>query len=104
MIKQSSVRDVGYVTFSLSRKWMAQSIHKMIKDGIDTWAPKLPVERVYVDFPSLDEDLHVGLLRRQTIRRTLILMLRYSKVAVLSEGNFDGRDFQGHDILKRWFY
>nr|GEW82617.1 arginyl-tRNA synthetase, class Ic [Tanacetum cinerariifolium] len=75
MIKQCSVRGIGYVTFSLSRKWMAQSIHKMIKDGIDTWAPKLPVERVIVDFPSLDgEDIHFG-----------------------------GRDFQGHDILKRWF-
>nr|GEW93855.1 aminoacyl-tRNA synthetase, class 1a, anticodon-binding [Tanacetum cinerariifolium] len=103
MIKQSSVRDVGYVTFSLSRKWMAQSIHKMINDGIDTWAPKLPVERVIVDFPSLDEDIHVGLLRRQAIRYTLIRMLKYSKVAVLSKGNVGGRDFQGHDILKRWF-
>ncbi|GKD02941.1 anticodon-binding aminoacyl-tRNA synthetase, class 1a, partial [Tanacetum coccineum] len=104
MIKQCSVRGIGYVTFSLSRKWMAQSIHKMIKDGIDTWAPKLPVERVIVDFPSLDEeDIHVGLLRRRAIRYTLIRMLKYSKVAVLSKGKFGCRDFQGHDILKRWF-
>nr|GEU65747.1 arginine--tRNA ligase, chloroplastic/mitochondrial [Tanacetum cinerariifolium] len=45
IIKGPSVLDVGFVTFSLSQEWMAQSIHKMLKDGIDTWAPKLPVER-----------------------------------------------------------
>nr|GEY02479.1 arginine--tRNA ligase, chloroplastic/mitochondrial-like isoform X2 [Tanacetum cinerariifolium] len=60
IIKGPSVLDVGFVTFSLSREWMAQSIHKMLKDGIDTWAPKLPVERVYVDYPSLHEEIHVG--------------------------------------------
>ena len=75
----------------------------MIKYGIDTWAPKLPVERVIVDFPSLDEDIHVGLFRRQAIGCTLIRMLRYSKVAVWSKGNFCGRYHQGHEIVKRWF-
>ncbi|GKC71973.1 arginine--tRNA ligase, chloroplastic/mitochondrial [Tanacetum coccineum] len=44
------VFDVGFVTFSLSPKWMAESIHKMLKNGIDTWAPKLPVERTSVLF------------------------------------------------------
>ncbi|GJU57034.1 arginine--tRNA ligase, chloroplastic/mitochondrial, partial [Tanacetum coccineum] len=44
----TSIHGVGYITFSLSREWMAKSIHKMLKDGIDTWAPELPVERVFV--------------------------------------------------------
>ncbi|GJZ69793.1 arginine--tRNA ligase, chloroplastic/mitochondrial [Tanacetum coccineum] len=60
IIKGPSVLDVGFVTFSVSWEWMAHSIHKMLKDGIDTWAPKLPVERVYVDYPSLHEEIHVG--------------------------------------------
>nr|GEU99600.1 hypothetical protein [Tanacetum cinerariifolium] len=43
------------------QKWIAKSIHKMLKDGIDTWAPKLHVERVIIDYPSLDEEMPVDL-------------------------------------------
>nr|GEX80160.1 arginine--tRNA ligase, chloroplastic/mitochondrial [Tanacetum cinerariifolium] len=39
------INDLGFVTIELSWKWIAKSIHKMLKDYIDTWAPKLPVER-----------------------------------------------------------
>ncbi|GKD63073.1 arginine--tRNA ligase, chloroplastic/mitochondrial, partial [Tanacetum coccineum] len=58
------------------------SIHKMLKDGIDTWAPKLPVERVIVDYPSLDEEMHVDLFQRSVIGCTLMSILEFSKVDV----------------------
>ena len=54
----------------------------MLKDGIDTWAPKLPVETVIVDYPSLDEEMHVDLFRRRAIGYTLMSILKYSKVDV----------------------
>ena len=53
----------------------------MVKNGIDTWAPKLPVERVIVDYPSLEEEVLVDLFRRRAIGGALIRMLEYSKVA-----------------------
>nr|GEY18059.1 putative reverse transcriptase, RNA-dependent DNA polymerase [Tanacetum cinerariifolium] len=56
--EDTSIEDVGFVAFALSRKWMAESIHKMLNYGIDTWAPKLPVERVLIAFLSLDEEIH----------------------------------------------
>ena len=59
-----------------------QSIHKMLKNGIDTWAPKLPVERVIVDYPSLDEEMQVNLFRRRAIEYSLMSILEYSKVDV----------------------
>ena len=52
----------------------------MLKNGIDTWAPKLPVERVLVKYPSLDEEIHMGLFRRRVITETLLRMLNHSKV------------------------
>ena len=54
----------------------------MIKIGIDTWAPKLPVERVIVDYPSLDEEMQVDLFRRRAIEYSLVSILEFSKVDV----------------------
>ncbi|GKC18185.1 arginine--tRNA ligase, chloroplastic/mitochondrial [Tanacetum coccineum] len=34
--EESSIEDVGFVAISLSQKWLAESIHKMLKDGINT--------------------------------------------------------------------
>ncbi|GKC64476.1 arginine--tRNA ligase, chloroplastic/mitochondrial, partial [Tanacetum coccineum] len=79
--EDTSVEDVGFVAFALSRKWMAESIHKMLNDGIDTWAPKLPVERVLIAFPSLDKEIYVGLSRGVAIALTHFRMLKFSKVA-----------------------
>lgn len=53
----------------------------MLKDGIDTWAPKLPVETVLIAFPSLDEEIYVGLGRRLAIALAQFCMLKFSKVA-----------------------
>nr|GEU51432.1 arginine--tRNA ligase, chloroplastic/mitochondrial [Tanacetum cinerariifolium] len=57
-----------------------KSIHIMLKDGIDTWAPKLPVERVIVDYLSLDEEMHEESFQQHAIRCTLMRILEYSKV------------------------
>ncbi|GJX17206.1 arginine--tRNA ligase, chloroplastic/mitochondrial [Tanacetum coccineum] len=104
----TSIHDFGFITFSLSREWMAKSIHKMIKDGIDTWAPRLPVERVVVDYPSLDEEILVDLFRRRAIGHTLIRMLEYSKVVATIGPTQDilGTDEIYHwarEILNKWF-
>ncbi|GJX76818.1 hypothetical protein Tco_0323629 [Tanacetum coccineum] len=55
MIKTVSIHDIGFVTFKLSWKWMAkmQSIHKMLRDGIDSWAPKLYLGKVMINSTSL---------------------------------------------------
>ncbi|GJY03311.1 arginine--tRNA ligase, chloroplastic/mitochondrial [Tanacetum coccineum] len=109
--EDTSIEDVGFVAFALSRKWMAESIHKMLNDGIETWAPKLPVERVLIAFPSLDEEIHVGLSRRLAIALTHFRMLKFSKVAAafsLARDSAQARYFQnlpnwGEGILRRLF-
>ncbi|KAL6558655.1 hypothetical protein OROMI_019005 [Orobanche minor] len=107
----TSIEDVGFVAISLSREWMAESIHKMLKDGIDTWAPKLPVETVLIAFPSLDEEIYVGLGRRLAIALAQFRMLKFSKVAAafsLARDSAQARYFQnlpnwGEGILSRLF-
>ena len=54
----------------------------MLKHGIDIWAPKLPVERVIVEYPSLDDEMNLDLIRRRAIGYTLMRVLKYSKVDV----------------------
>ncbi|GJT03893.1 arginine--tRNA ligase, chloroplastic/mitochondrial [Tanacetum coccineum] len=78
------VFDVGFVTIKLSGKWMAKSLHKMLRDGIDTWAPKLLIESVKVNFPSCDmaDLVPMDLLRRELIKETSISMLKYCKIDV----------------------
>ena len=54
----------------------------MLKDGIDTWAPKLTVKRVIVDCPSSDVEMHVDWFRLLPIVYTLMSILEYAEVDV----------------------
>ncbi|GKB34485.1 arginine--tRNA ligase, cytoplasmic-like protein isoform X1 [Tanacetum coccineum] len=60
IIEQCSVAGPGYVNVILSEQWMAQSIHRMLINGIDTWAPKHPVKRLKCFEETM---LGIGVLR-----------------------------------------
>ncbi|GJS68968.1 arginine--tRNA ligase, chloroplastic/mitochondrial [Tanacetum coccineum] len=111
--ERPSINKLGFVTIKLSGKWIAKSIHTMLKDGIDTWAPKLPMERVIVDYPSLDEEIHEELFQQHAIRCTLMRILEYSKVDATighrirdtdARTRSESRDIsRAQEVLNRWF-
>ncbi|GKC13532.1 arginine--tRNA ligase, chloroplastic/mitochondrial [Tanacetum coccineum] len=78
------VFDIGFVTITLSGKWMAKSLHKMLRDGVATWAPPLFIKNYLVNiyFPTCDiDDLSdMDSLRRELIKKTLINILEYCEV------------------------
>ncbi|GKD79056.1 arginine--tRNA ligase, chloroplastic/mitochondrial, partial [Tanacetum coccineum] len=86
------VYGVGFVTIKLSGNWMAENIHKMLRDGIDTWAPRqqLDFKSTIVNSPSWDKSnlMPMDVLRRQFIIMSRMHMLEYVKsAATTSSGN-----------------
>ncbi|GKA13310.1 hypothetical protein Tco_0692956 [Tanacetum coccineum] len=76
----------------------------MLQDRIDTWAPKLPVEKILVKYPSLDEETHTGLFRRSVIAEMLVCMLSHSKVDATMNPTIEKDSLDSPlDILKKWF-
>ncbi|GKA64327.1 anticodon-binding aminoacyl-tRNA synthetase, class 1a, partial [Tanacetum coccineum] len=85
MIESCLASALGFLHFKLSSEWIARSIHKMIKDGIDTWAPKLSEKRAIIYFWSRNvaKKMSMGHLRSIVIGETLARMLEYSRVEVI---------------------
>lgn len=106
MIEERPTNELGFVTVKLSGKWIAKSIHKMLKDGIDSWAPKLDVKRVIVGYPSPE---CADWFRLFPIVNTLMRILEYSKVDVTigcrmnMPESFQWDGMLATEILYRWF-
>ncbi|XP_057447250.1 arginine--tRNA ligase, chloroplastic/mitochondrial-like isoform X2 [Lotus japonicus] len=92
MVESCSVAGPGFVNVVLSKKWIGETLQKMLTDGIDSWAPRLPVKRVMVDFssPNIAKEMHVGHLRSTIIGDTLARMLEFCRAESLIRRNHLG--------------
>ncbi|CAI8594663.1 unnamed protein product [Vicia faba] len=92
MIDSCSLAGPGFVNVVLSKNWIAQGVQRMLIDGIDMWAPRLPIGRAMVDFssPNIAKEMHVGHLRSTIIGETLVRMLEFTRVKHITRRNHLG--------------
>ncbi|CAL5186395.1 unnamed protein product [Lathyrus oleraceus] len=92
MIDSCSLAGPGFVNVVLSKNWIAQGVQRMLIDGIDMWAPRLPIGRALVDFssPNIAKEMHVGHLRSTIIGDTLARMLEFTRVKHITRRNHVG--------------
>eukprot|EP00250_Pteridium_aquilinum_P012236 c20590_g1_i2 orf=786-2864(-) len=85
LIEKTSVAGPGFVNVVLSNRWVEERIHKMLLEGVGTWAPDLGLKRVVVDFssPNIAKEMHVGHLRSTILGDSISKMLEYCNVEVL---------------------
>ncbi|GJX99879.1 anticodon-binding aminoacyl-tRNA synthetase, class 1a [Tanacetum coccineum] len=85
MMESCVVCGPGFVKFKLSRKWIAEGIHRILTAGIDTWAPKLTVKKtvIYCLSQNGGEEMHMGHLRSTIIGETLARVLHHCGVVVI---------------------
>ncbi|KAM0026964.1 putative arginine--tRNA ligase [Helianthus debilis subsp. tardiflorus] len=104
MIESCSIAGPGFINVKLSTQWIAKRIQNMLRDGIDTWAPRLSVKRAIVDFssPNIAKEKHVGHLGSTIIGDTIARMLEYSKVDVLRRNHVGDWGTQDIGELERF--
>ncbi len=99
------VIDIADLYGCLTVNMLLQSIHRMLIDGIETWAPRLPVKRAVVDFssPNIAKEMHVGHLRSTIIGDTLARMLEFSHVEVLRRNHVGDWGTQVYVVYENMF-
>ncbi|GJU62319.1 anticodon-binding aminoacyl-tRNA synthetase, class 1a [Tanacetum coccineum] len=100
MMESCVVCGPGFVKFKLSRKWIAEGIHRILTAGIDTWAPKLTVKKtvIYCLSQNGGEEMHMGHLRSTIIGETLARVLHHCGVFVILKRIID-KDLPNHNYL-----
>ena len=78
----------------------------MLIDGVDTWAPRLPIKRAVVDFssPNIAKEMHVGHLRSTIIGDTLARMLEFSHVEVLRRNHVGDWGTQVNPVCENVYF
>ncbi|KAK7272656.1 hypothetical protein RJT34_29394 [Clitoria ternatea] len=112
IIESYSVAGPWFVNIVLLKKWIAQVVSKTnfplqrierrLVEGINKWAPQLPVKWwVLVDFssPNIAKEMHVGHLRSTIIGDILARMLEFACVESLIRRNHLG-DWGTHVFYK----
>lgn len=66
-------------------KWMPKNIQNMLYQGIKLWAPKLLIQKTFVDFfsPQTADDIRLSHFREAIMGESITRMLQFLSVKVL---------------------